>query len=144
MRHEPYWAGGQKSLLCDPGSESQLGGRENRRVKIINGIEKIHKYFVYINIYNIYIYHWYYINLAGWRECAISSSLKPPDLGEILPNPDDAHTADLGHESYNTTALQHYSRLYAVRVLLYFLGANGPGNSSWSSPRIQHLLTGIP
>ena len=33
--------GGEKSLLCDPGSELRLRGRENRRTKIINGMEKI-------------------------------------------------------------------------------------------------------
>ena len=38
-RHEPQWVGG-KSLLCDSGSELRLGGRENRRAKIINGMEK--------------------------------------------------------------------------------------------------------
>ena len=27
-RHEPYWVGGEKSLICDPGSELRLGGRE--------------------------------------------------------------------------------------------------------------------
>ena len=32
--------GGEKSLLCDPGSELRLGGRENRRAKTINGMEK--------------------------------------------------------------------------------------------------------
>ena len=26
-------------MLCDPGSELRLGGRENRRAKIINGTE---------------------------------------------------------------------------------------------------------
>ena len=31
---------GEKSLLCDPGSELRLGGRENRRAKIINGMEQ--------------------------------------------------------------------------------------------------------
>ena len=31
---------GKKSLLCDPGSELRLGGRENRRAKIINGMKK--------------------------------------------------------------------------------------------------------
>ena len=30
----------EKSLLCDPGSESRLGGREKRRAKIINGMKK--------------------------------------------------------------------------------------------------------
>ena len=40
QRHEPWWAGGEKSLVCDPGSELRLGGRENRRAKIINGMEK--------------------------------------------------------------------------------------------------------
>ena len=34
---------GGKSLLCDPGSELRLGGRENRRAKIINGMEKKRK-----------------------------------------------------------------------------------------------------
>ena len=36
------WVGGEKSLLCAPGSELRLliGGRENRRAKIINGMEK--------------------------------------------------------------------------------------------------------
>ena len=29
-RHEPYWVGGEKSLLCDPGSELRLGGREQK------------------------------------------------------------------------------------------------------------------
>ena len=29
-RHEPQWVGGEKSLLCDPGSELRLGGREQR------------------------------------------------------------------------------------------------------------------
>ena len=38
-RHEPYWGGGEKSLLCDPGLELLLGGRENRRANIINGME---------------------------------------------------------------------------------------------------------
>ena len=28
---------GGKNLLCDPGSELRLGGRENRRATIING-----------------------------------------------------------------------------------------------------------
>ena len=32
--------GGEKSLLCDPGSKLRLGGSENRRAKIINGMEK--------------------------------------------------------------------------------------------------------
>ena len=32
--------GGEKSLLCDPGSQLRLGGREDRRAKIINGMEK--------------------------------------------------------------------------------------------------------
>ena len=31
---------GEKSLLCDPGSELRLGRRENRRAKIINETEK--------------------------------------------------------------------------------------------------------
>ena len=31
---------GEKSLLCDPGSELRLGGRDNRRAKIINGMKK--------------------------------------------------------------------------------------------------------
>ena len=31
---------GEKGLLCDPGSELRLGGREKRRAKIINGMEK--------------------------------------------------------------------------------------------------------
>ena len=35
---------GEKSLQCDPGSELRLGGRENARAKIINGMEKICKY----------------------------------------------------------------------------------------------------
>ena len=39
-RHEPWWAGGKKNLLCDPGSELRLGGREKRRAKIINGKRK--------------------------------------------------------------------------------------------------------
>ena len=39
-RHEPLWDGGEKSLLCDPGSELRLGGRENRRANIINGMKK--------------------------------------------------------------------------------------------------------
>ena len=32
-------------LICDPGSELRLliGGRENRRAKMINGMEKINK-----------------------------------------------------------------------------------------------------
>ena len=30
----------EKSLLCDPGSELRLGGRENRSAKIINRMEK--------------------------------------------------------------------------------------------------------
>ena len=34
------WVGGEKSLLCDPGSELRLGGRENRRATIINRMEK--------------------------------------------------------------------------------------------------------
>ena len=42
-RHEPYWVGGEKSLLCDPGSELRLGGKENSRAKIINGCGKIKK-----------------------------------------------------------------------------------------------------
>ena len=33
--------GGEKSLLCDPGSELRLGGRENRRAKMINGRGRI-------------------------------------------------------------------------------------------------------
>ena len=37
--------GGEKSLLCDPGSELRLllpyiGGRQERRVKVINGMTK--------------------------------------------------------------------------------------------------------
>ena len=39
-RHEPLGVGGEKSLLCNPGSELRLGGRENRRAKIVNGIKK--------------------------------------------------------------------------------------------------------
>ena len=40
-RHEPHLVGrGGKSLLCDPGSELRLGGRQNRRAKIVNGMEK--------------------------------------------------------------------------------------------------------
>ena len=31
---------GEKSLLRDPGSELRLGGRENRRAKIMNGTGK--------------------------------------------------------------------------------------------------------
>ena len=31
---------GQKSLVCDPGSELRLGGREKRRAKILNGINQ--------------------------------------------------------------------------------------------------------
>ena len=31
---------GEKSLLCDPGSELRLGGGEKRRAKTINGMEK--------------------------------------------------------------------------------------------------------
>ena len=38
-RHEPLWVGGEKSLLCDPGSELRQGGRENRRAKVKNGME---------------------------------------------------------------------------------------------------------
>ena len=38
-RHEPEWERGERSLLCDPGSELRLGRRENRRAKIINGME---------------------------------------------------------------------------------------------------------
>ena len=36
-RHEPYVGGGRelKSLLCDPGPELRLGGREERRAKIL-------------------------------------------------------------------------------------------------------------
>ena len=37
-RHEPHWGGG-KSLLRDPGSELRLGGRDNRRARITNGME---------------------------------------------------------------------------------------------------------
>ena len=33
--------GGEKSLLCDPGSELRLGGREKGRAKIINGMENL-------------------------------------------------------------------------------------------------------
>ena len=33
-------AGGEKSLPCDPGSELQLGGREDRRAKNTNGVRK--------------------------------------------------------------------------------------------------------
>ena len=33
----------EKSLLCDPGSELRLGGRDNRRAKIINGMEEKQK-----------------------------------------------------------------------------------------------------
>ena len=29
-RHEPWWVGGEKSLLCDPGFEVRLGGREQK------------------------------------------------------------------------------------------------------------------
>ena len=43
-RHEAQWGGGEKSLLCDPGFEVRLGGREKkRRAKIINGVEKKEK-----------------------------------------------------------------------------------------------------
>ena len=38
-RHEPSCGGGEKSLLCDPGSELRLGGRGKRRAKIIDGME---------------------------------------------------------------------------------------------------------
>ena len=34
---------GGKRLLCDPGSELRLGGRDNRRAKIINGMRKKEK-----------------------------------------------------------------------------------------------------
>ena len=37
-RHEPKWVGGEKSLLCDPGSELRLGGRENRRARTVSGM----------------------------------------------------------------------------------------------------------
>ena len=37
-RHEPEGGGGEKSLLRDPGSELRLGGRENRRAKVTNGM----------------------------------------------------------------------------------------------------------
>ena len=30
-RHEPYRVGGKKSLLCDPGSELRIGGREEKK-----------------------------------------------------------------------------------------------------------------
>ena len=40
--------GGEKSLLRDPGSELRLGGRENRRAKIINGMEKNVNIYIYI------------------------------------------------------------------------------------------------
>ena len=33
----------EKSLLCDPGSELRLGGRENRRAKITNEMENKNK-----------------------------------------------------------------------------------------------------
>ena len=32
-RHEPLWVGGEKSLLCDPGSELRQGGREKKTGK---------------------------------------------------------------------------------------------------------------
>ena len=34
---------GEKSLLCGPGSELRLGGREKRRARIINGMKKEEK-----------------------------------------------------------------------------------------------------
>ena len=48
-RHEPQWVGGEKSLLCDHGSELRLGGRENRSAKIINGMENIYTH-IYIYV----------------------------------------------------------------------------------------------
>ena len=44
---------GEKSLQCDPGSELRLGGRENARAKIINGMEKICTVSIYIWAYGI-------------------------------------------------------------------------------------------
>ena len=38
-RHQPWWGGG-KGLPCDARSELRLGGRENRRAKIINGMQE--------------------------------------------------------------------------------------------------------
>ena len=32
--------GAEEPVLCDPGSELRLGGRDNRRAKIINGMKK--------------------------------------------------------------------------------------------------------
>ena len=34
--------GEEPATVCDPGSELRLGGRENRRAKIINGMEYIY------------------------------------------------------------------------------------------------------
>ena len=45
---------GGNSLLCDPGSELRLGGRENRRAKIINGMEKKQKEKKRGNVYTMF------------------------------------------------------------------------------------------
>ena len=51
--YEPQWVGAKKRLLCDPGPELRLGGRDNRRAKIINGTGIFLNMYmcVYINIF---------------------------------------------------------------------------------------------
>ena len=57
---------GERSLLCDPGSELRLGGRECRRAKIIlrvNGIEENKKKTSPGGAR--YMYSYCYLNFAG-------------------------------------------------------------------------------
>ena len=49
--------GGEKSLICDPGSELRLGGRGNRRAKIINGTEKKEESYITIRVPCIFFPH---------------------------------------------------------------------------------------
>ena len=57
---------GEKSLLCDPGSELRLGGRENRRAKITNGMDKRKNKTKNYTINNVY--------LQNHHQCWSSSS----------------------------------------------------------------------